>query len=165
MVLTHDIFVYLQCIQCVFCSNLWEVRIYWTQHYEGIKSEGLQKFYFLFKSYLTIQFWDIFPRPQHGRSKDYNILSIYFLVTCNFKTQTQNTNHINRLSALESSLSLLVSKREGSSNYFCGGLLTFLFLYFLWGFWFSWCFLSMYQSSTVFKQYCSENTFNEGQTL
>ena len=34
--------------------------------------------FILFKSYFVIQFWDSFPRPQHGRNKDYNILYLLF---------------------------------------------------------------------------------------
>ena len=61
-----------------------------------VKSEGVLKFYFLFKSYLAIQIWDSFQRLQHGRKKNYKISLIYFLVTkisiCKLKLQITSTD-------------------------------------------------------------------------
>ena len=59
----------------------WKVAIWGTLHKEDVKSEGVYKFYFLFKCYLAIQIWDSNQRLQHGRKKDYKIPLIYFLVT------------------------------------------------------------------------------------
>ena len=55
--------------------------------------------------------------------------TLYFLVS-KISAITQDTNQDNRSFLLKSSLSLLVSKREGSLKSFRISLVAFLFLYF-----------------------------------
>ena len=80
MVSKHDIFLCLNFIYCAFCSDL-KIENIRALYKEDVKSEGVQKFYFLFKSYLATQIWDSFQRPQHWRKKDYKISLTYFIVT------------------------------------------------------------------------------------
>ena len=72
MVIKHNIFLCLQDIYCAFCCDL-KSKNEGHLFKQDSKSEGVYKFYFLFKSYLAIKIWDSFQRLQHGRKKNYKI--------------------------------------------------------------------------------------------
>ena len=98
MAFKHDIFLCLQFICCAFCSDLKSenMRDSYAQRWSK-KWRSIEILFFLFKSYLSIQFWGSFKRLQYGGSRDHKMSFIYVLVTKiserKLGIQITSTNH------------------------------------------------------------------------
>ena len=148
-------FFFVSNLFAVCLAMTWKVRIWSTLYDEEVISD-----YFLFSSYLVIQFWYSFQRLQHGRSKDYIIPLIYFSVTKISKLNSKYKLHQQIIAAQEFTFTACFEKGMKLKIFFCQfSSLSFPILLF---FWVNWLFLSLYQSLTAFKLYFSKNVFNEG---